>query len=73
MSKTIKTKNREQANIYIKKERLTDEQIKEGFDLLRLGHIGQIPFTTPDEFAGTFKRCSLFEDSFTTMKAHTGV
>jgi len=73
MPRTIKNKTRGQADPRKKKERLTDEQIIEGFELLRLSHIGQITFTTPNDFARSFKRCSLFEDGFITMKAHTGV
>jgi len=73
MSGTIKSKKHGQSNTCKKAKRLTEEQIKEGFELLRLEHIRYIPFTTPNDFARSFKRCSLFEEGFITMKAHTGV
>jgi len=53
--------------------RLTDNMIRDGFDLLRLGHLDQTPFTTPNEYARSFERCSRLRDDYIVFTSHTGV
>ena len=51
----------------------TDEQIADGFDLLRLGHVKREPFTTSYDFARSFKKCSVLKDDCITFSQHAGV
>jgi hypothetical protein len=52
---------------------LTDAEIAAGFKRLQLGHLGKMDYTTPHEFARTFKRCTVLEDCYVTTTAHAGV
>ena len=72
MPETMKNMRRRQENPRNRKEQLTNEQIKEGFELLQLGHLWQIPYTTPNDFASSFKRCSVLKSGFVAMKSNTG-
>ena len=73
MTEARKTRSQKQADQNPESEQLTDEKIREGFDLLRLGHLGQAPFTTPDDFARSFKKCSLLKDDHIKFAQHSGV
>jgi len=73
MSDTVKTDGQGQADQRPATEPLTDEKIEEGFDLLRLGHLGQRPFTTPNDFARSFERCSILRKGRIKFATDTGV
>lgn len=57
----------------VAKQLPTDQEIKEGFDLLYLTPSRQAPQTIPNGFFPPFERCSLLKDIRTTTAAHTGV
>lgn len=73
MTDTRKIKNQEQADQHPTTESLTNEKIEEGFDLLLLGHLRQKPFTTPNEFARPFERCSILKKGRIKYATNTGV
>jgi hypothetical protein len=72
MLESTDSRNQEQADAPTK-GRPTDEQIQEGFELLRLGQLSRTPFTSPDDFARSFKRCSLFKKERIRVTTGTGV
>jgi hypothetical protein len=73
MTDAVKTNSQGQANQRPATESLTNEKIEEGFELLRLGHLGQRPFTTPNDFARSFERCSILKKGRIKFATDTGV
>jgi len=73
MTDAVKTNSQGQADQRPATESLTNEKIEEGFELLRLGHLGQRPFTTPDDFARSFERCSILKKGRIKFATDTGV
>jgi hypothetical protein len=73
MAEAKKDNGRGRAEQHPARERLYDQAIQDGFDLLHLGHLGQEPFATPNEFAGSFERCSILKKGRIRIATSTGV